>query len=218
MPERELRRSVRFSLSVPIEVIWASREGTTLSEQAEAIEVNVHGALLRMKGRPPARSEIELKNRLTAKVAKARVIGDRPPKYDAVAVELLAPSESFWGITFRLKKTATELRALEDEIKSGGADPRVLQEFRDAVDYVRKTAWAVYEWQDRQYKHKDAGTVLSLLTTERVRRATQLIDATATDLNAHQLLPETPGMQEFAAAIQRMSQRLRGLGTSRATE
>ena len=201
-----------------MEVTWESREGTTHTEQAEAIEVNVHGALLRMKGRPPVRSEIELTNHLTNKVTRARVIGDRPPKFDAVAVELLVPSESFWGVTFRLKKAATELRTLEDEIKSGGADPRVLQEFRDAVDYVRKTAWAVYEWQERQYRHKDAGTVLSLLTAERIRRATQLIDATATDLSAQQLAAETPGMSEFAAAIQRMSHCLQDIGLGSAQD
>jgi len=211
MPGKELRRSARFSLSVPLDVTWQTRQSAIVKEEAEAAEVNVHGALLQMKGRPPAGTEVELTNRFSNKVAKAKVIDLRPPKFDMVAVELLEPSETFWGITFRLKKAAAELRALEEEIKSGGADPRVLQEFRDAVDYVRKTAWAVHEWQERQFKHKDAGTVLSLLTTERVRRATQMIDATASDLNSHEVAPETPGMSEFAAAVQRMSQRLRGM-------
>ena len=211
MPGKELRRSVRFPLSVPLEVTWQTQQSAVVKEEVEAAEVNVHGALLHMKGRPPVGTEVELTNRFSNRTVKAKVKDLRPPKFDAVAVELLEPSETFWGITFRLKKAATELRALEEELKSGGADPRVLREFRDAVDYVRKTAWAVHEWQERQFKHKDAGTVLSLLTTERVRRATQMIDATATDLNAHELVPETPGMSEFAAAVRQMSQRLRGM-------
>jgi hypothetical protein len=80
------------------------------------------------------------------------------------------------------------------------------------VDYVRKSAWAIYQWQERQFKKKDAWTVLSPLTTERVRRATQLNDAIVADFDAAQLNPETPGIAEFAQAVGRIRQRLKDLG------
>jgi len=86
-----------------------------------------------------------------------------------------------------------------------------LQEFREAVDYVRKTAWAVNEWQERQFKHKDTSTVLSLLTSERIRRATQLTDAIAADVETHQLSSENPGVAALLQAIERLNRRLKNL-------
>src|SRR5438105_14019500 len=56
-------------------------------------------------------------------------------------------------------RTSSELVRIEQEIKSGGIDPRILEEFRDSVDYVRKTAWAVQEWQERQLQKHDPQTV-----------------------------------------------------------
>jgi len=212
------RRSARFPLGVPLDVAWRGPENVLAREAAETLEVNTYGAVLRMTTHPPVGTRIELTNRLSQEAAPAHVTGVRPSKLGGVAVELLMPSETFWGITYRLKKAATDLRVLEDELKSGGSDPRVLEEFRDAVDHVRKSAWAVYEWQDRQFKKKDAGTVLSLLTTERVRRATQLNDAIVADLNAAQLTPETPGIAEFAQAVGRIRQRLKDLGIDRPQE
>ena len=211
-PERERRRGVRTPLSVPIEVMWQNRDNVTLREEAETLEVSVYGAILQMKTTPPIGTQIQLTNHFSKEVAQAQVIATRPTKFDAVAVELLVPSETFWGVTFRLKRAATELRTIEEEIKSGGADPQVLREFRESVDYVRKTAWAVYEWQERQFKHKDAATVLSLLTSERVRRATQLNQAIVADLGTHQLTPDSPGIPEFLKAIERTAERLRSEG------
>jgi hypothetical protein len=55
-----------------------------------------------------------------------------------------------------------ELLKLEKDMKdvrSGVMDPRVLREFRDAVDYVRKTAWALQELQERQAQQRDTATV-----------------------------------------------------------
>lgn len=101
------------------------------------------------------------------------------------------------------------MRTIEQEIQKGGADPLVLREFRDAVDFVRKSAWAVYEYQDRQVRHKDASTVLSLLTVERVRRGTQLNADIAADFDAHSLTSETPGIADFLRAVEAVAKRLR---------
>src|SRR6266849_6297588 len=108
-----------------------------------------------------------------------------------VAVELLLQSETFWGLTFRLKKTTSELLRLDHAIKSGSIDARVLREFRDAVDYVRKTAWAVQEWQERQIQHRDTAAVLPLLVRERVRRAVQLCGTVAEDLKGNEITADT---------------------------
>lgn len=179
------------------------------SEDAQALEANLYGATLRMKTHPPVGTKIELTNRLSNETVQAQVVAIRHSKSDAVAVELRLPSETFWGTTFRLKKAAADLRTIEQEIKKGGADPRVLREFRDAVDFVRKSAWAVYESQERQFRHKDASTVLSLLTVERVRRGTQLNNDIAADFDARELTSDTPGIAELLRAVEGVAKRLR---------
>ena len=93
-------------------------------------------------------------------------------------------------------------------MRSGPIDPRILREFRDAVDNVRKTAWAVQEWQERQSRKHDPDTVLPLLTAERIRRATQLCDAITTDSAAHEVTRRTVGIDEFFRAVERVHQNL----------
>src|SRR4029077_19132610 len=137
-----------------------------------------------------------------------------------MAIELLTPSETFWGVTFRLKVAIDDLLKLEKDMKdsrSGAMAPRVLREFRDAVDYVRKTAWALQELQERQAHQRDVATVRSLLTDERVRRATQLSKALASDLDSHDVTDGTAGAAELFRAIEGLNQRLAGLFRAQAS-
>jgi hypothetical protein len=78
----------------------------------------------------------------------------------------------------------------------------VLREFRDAVDHVRKTAWALQELQERQIQQRDTATVRSLLTEERVRRATQLSNALASDLDSREVTDGTIGAADLFRAIE----------------
>src|SRR5260370_12526742 len=96
-------------------------------------------------------------------------------------------------------------------MRSGSLDWRILRESRDGVDNVRKTAWAVKEWQERQSRQRDPLTVLPLLTAEGIRRATQLCDSITTGLAAHEVARETVGIDEFFRAIERVHQSLLAL-------
>jgi hypothetical protein len=192
-----------------VEVRWQGLGGKSVKETAQAMEVSALGGLLDMRTYPSVGSDLELINLLTGDAAQARVVGTRRSKEgDAlrIAVELVAPSETFWGLNFQLRKTSAELVKIEQAIKAGGVDARILEEFRDAVDYVRKTAWAVQEWQERQMQKHDTQTVLPLLTAERIRRATQMSKAIITDLATHEVARETPGIEEFFRAIESLYQ------------
>jgi hypothetical protein len=103
----------------------------------------------------------------------------------------------------RLKKSTADLLDLERTLVSGNIDVRVLREFRDAVDYVRKAAWAVQEWQDRQSKSHDTSTVLPLLMFERIRRATQLCKVIATELEDSSAAEGIPELSEAIEALRR---------------
>jgi hypothetical protein len=94
---------------------------------------------------------------------------------------------------------------------AGNIDPRVLREFRDSVDYVRRTAWAVQEWQERQAQHRDTATVLPLLVTDRVRRATQLCAAIVKDLKEREMTSETAGIEKLLRATEQLPRDLGAL-------
>jgi len=173
----------------------------------------MQGGLLDMKIFPSVGRHMELTNLLSGETYRARVVAIRRKEGQVlgVAVELLIPSETFWGVNFQLKKTSAELLQLEHAIRTGGIDQRILTDFRDAVDHVRKTAWAVQEWQERQITRHDPQTLLPLLVGERVRRAAQLGNSIVSDLTNHEVTRETPGVDQLFDAVQRMQQLLADL-------
>jgi hypothetical protein len=212
------RRSDRYPVVVPVKVKWLEPSGASVIEFAEAKEVNMQGGLLDMRGRPAIGSVVELTNLSSTKTASARVVSLRTSiksEVLGVALELLTPSETFWGVTYRLKMATDGLLKLEKDIRSGGMDTRVLREFRDAVDYVRKTAWALQELQERQAQQRDTATVRSLLTEERVRRAAQLGQALVSDVDSHEVTSATTGVEDLFRVIEGLYQRLAGLFKSR---
>lgn len=112
------------------------------------------------------------------------------------------------ALSERLQKLSTELRELEDVIKSGEVEPRVLREFRDSVDQVRVTAWAVQQWTELQAQKGDAYSVLPLITKERIRRMAKLAEECALDIDATEIEPGTEGIEPLHAAIERLYSRL----------
>jgi hypothetical protein len=194
-------------------VEWQTADGETLRQDAYAREVSAHGGLLQMLQYPDPGQCFSIINVASGQSTMVRAVAIRhSPQGEllGVGVELLAPSESFWGMTFRIKKASNDLQLLEEALRSGGIDQRVLRDFRDAVDYVRKTAWVVYEWQERQLRHRDTATVLPLLTAERIRRATQLAHSIATDLEAHQISLDSPAIADLLQAFAKIQDRLAG--------
>jgi hypothetical protein len=216
--ETDKRRGSRFRVVVPIEASWKGAAGKLVKESAEAKEVNALGGLLDMRIYPSVGSEVKLTNLLSNEATQARVAAVRRSKDGevlGVAVALLVPSEYFWGVNFQLRKASAQLSKIEETIKSGGVDPRILRDFRDAVDYVRKTAWAVQEWQERQLKKHDPQTVVPLIISERIRRATQRSKTITTDLTAHEVTHDTPGIVEFFRAIEILYRRVADLFPAR---
>jgi hypothetical protein len=76
---------------------------------------------------------------------------------------------------------------------------------------VRKTAWAVQEWQEREITHHDPHTLIPLLTSERIRRAAQLGKSIIKDLTSQEVNRDTPGVEQLFEAVTRMHQLLADL-------
>jgi|SRR5579863_6954436 len=101
-----------------------------MKAEAQAKEVDTHGGLLQFlnaEALPTAAAEMKLTNMLSGEEVRARTLTVRRSKGGrvlGVTVELLFPSETFWGLAFRLRKTTAGLLRLEQDIKSEKIDPR----------------------------------------------------------------------------------------------
>jgi hypothetical protein len=107
-----------------------------------------------------------------------------------------------------LEAVSAELKALEPLIRSGEIDGRVLREFREGVDYVRNTAWAIEQWIALRKHKQDPYSVLPMLTLERVRRGTQITHDLSLDLDSTDVTFETPGLEGLFGAVQGLYEKL----------
>jgi hypothetical protein len=112
-------------------------------------------------------------------------------------------------ITARLQKNTEELRAIQQMLTMEGIDPRVLMDFREAVDHVRLTAWGVQQFIELRETRKDPFSAIALLAAERIRRATQLCRDVGMDADAGEVGPDTPGLSELKAEVTSLVNRLK---------
>jgi hypothetical protein len=77
-------------------------------------------------------------------------------------------------ISERLANAITELSALQEPLMTAEVDPRVLSDFRDALNRIRNTAWAAQQSANAPLFDQGEANVASYLTAERVRAAYQL--------------------------------------------
>lgn len=118
------------------------------------------------------------------------------------------------GLSSRLKDAINEMKELESGLKylDKSVDPRLLVEFRDAADHIRSAAWTLQFWVAQHGQGVGTPQLYeSLLTQERIRRATQLCNALLHDLDQPPIAPDplqASKLLELHDALQRLSQRL----------
>jgi hypothetical protein len=214
----ERRKSLRFLVAVPVEASWRNSEGVPVLVQAVAKQVNGNGGFLEMTIYPSVGSRITLTNFLSAESAEARVLAtpsSREGVSHGIVVELITPSESFWGVNLQVKKTSVELQKLEKSLQAEGIDFRLLNEFRDTVDTLRTTALAVQQLREFQLKGRDETEIISMLVSDRVRRTTNLGHELVADLDAGKISNNVKGVDELYDSLEQVCDRLRHLLKSR---
>ncbi|MGE5110095.1 MAG: hypothetical protein ACM3JB_04490 [Acidobacteriaceae bacterium] len=83
----------------------------------------------------------------------------------------------------KLQGLNDELRLLEALLTAGVQfDPRILSEFRETMNRVRTTAWAMQQYIETTANDRDPKKVLTLLAGERVRAAFQICEALRADI------------------------------------
>jgi hypothetical protein len=214
----ERRNAQRFPVTVPIEVSWRGPDGIAIKEQAVARQVNANGGQLEMSSYPDVGNRITLTNFLSAETAEARVLAtpySREGVAHGIVVELIVSSESFWGVNLQVKKASVELQKLEDSLRSEGIDLRVLNEFRDAVDYIRTAAVVVQQLREQQMHGREDGEISLRLTADRIRRATNLCLEVVADMDAGRVTADSKGVDELSQSLEQACDRLRHLLKSR---
>src|SRR5262245_58894474 len=106
-------------VAVPLETSWCGPDGKAVKADAVARQVNTRGGLLEMATYPEVGSSISLTNFLSAVTAEARVLAtpySREGVSQGIVVELVVPSDKFWGVSLQVKKTGLELHSLEESL------------------------------------------------------------------------------------------------------
>jgi len=217
----ERRKGNRFLVTVPIEARWRDPDGVPVLQQAIAKQVNANGGFLEMARYPEVGSRITLTNFLSAETAEARVLAtpnSREGVSHGIVVELITPSDSFWGVNLQVKKTSVELQKLEKSLQSEGIDFRLLNEFRETVETIRTTAAAVQQLRELQLKGRDDSGIISLLVGDRIRRATNLCHELIADLDKGKVPRETKEVEDLYDSLEQVYDRLQHLLKSRRPE
>ena len=108
----------------------------------------------------------------------------------------------------RLKKTNEELKNLQDSVKTGMLNVKVLMDFRKAAERARQASAAVQQWLESQGKGNDPYRLLAQVMAQRVEMATQLVKEVTHDLESGDVDFDTPGLSELTRAVRTLTERL----------
>jgi hypothetical protein len=106
-------------------------------------------------------------------------------------------------VSGQVTRITNELNRLDQLLKAGRVDARVLSEFRYAVDRVRTSGWQVQVWLEG-----DAKALSVLLMEERIRLATRLTQQLASEIVANG--QEFLGLGSLKDAIAKLDEALGG--------
>jgi hypothetical protein len=111
-------------------------------------------------------------------------------------------------LSSRLKKTNEELKNLQDSVKTGMINVKVLMDFRTASERARQASAAVQQWLDSEGKGGDPYKLMAQVMSQRVEMATQLVKDVTRDLETLDVDFDTPGLPELNKAVRNLAERL----------
>jgi len=111
-------------------------------------------------------------------------------------------------VSDRLKSAVKELRQLDKLLVHGDLDPRILSDFRDALNRVRNTAWSAQQYVSLKDAEQDSHSVLTLLAGERIRATYQLCQALEGDLGSADIAFQPGQLLQLCSAARSLTKRL----------
>jgi hypothetical protein len=110
-----------------------------------------------------------------------------------------------------LEKGISELQGLHEVLLSEDLDPRVLADFRDALNRVRTAAWASQQSVARKETDQGPASVLSFLAGERIRAAYQLCLAISDDFKRPDIAVPAGSLIQFYEVVSALTEQLKGI-------
>jgi autotransporter translocation and assembly factor TamB len=114
-------------------------------------------------------------------------------------------------LSSRLMKTNEELKNLQNSVKTGMINVKVLMDFRTATERARQASAAVQQWLDAQGKGTDPYKLMEKVVKQRVEMATQLINDVSVDLESLDIDFDTASLPALNEAVRRLAERLEKL-------
>jgi hypothetical protein len=111
-------------------------------------------------------------------------------------------------IAGRVASAISELRNLEDLLLNDDLDPRLLTDFRDALNRTRNTAWAVQQYLACLTTEADSTTLIQILAAERIRVTYQLGQGLLKDLEQPDLKLQAGQLLELYRVMKDLTARL----------
>jgi len=111
----------------------------------------------------------------------------------------------------RLQKTNEELKNLQDSVRTGMINVKVLMDFRNAVERARQASTAVQRWLENEGKGSDPYRLMSEVVKQRVEMTTQLVKDVTRDLESLDVDFDTPGLPALNGAVRTLAERLQKL-------
>jgi len=111
-------------------------------------------------------------------------------------------------LSSRLKKTNEELKDLQDSVRTGMINVKVLMDFRTAAERARKASAAVQRWLETQGKGADPYQLMAEVMKQRVEMTTQLVKDVTVDLESLDVDYDTPGLPALNQAVRTLAERL----------
>src|ERR1039457_4647538 len=129
----------------------------------------------------------------------------------AVAQVATQPTLGDLHVPSRLESAISELQRLHELLLSGDLDPRVLADFRDALNRVRTAAWAAQQYVARKETDQDSTSVLSFLAGERIRAAHHLCQAISEDLRRTDIEIQAGSLVQLYEVMSALTEQLKGV-------
>lgn len=118
------------------------------------------------------------------------------------------PAAEGTAIGEQISQTLNDLAELEQRLIKDKVDPRLIAQFRDAMEHTRQTALTVQQWVELRSSGSDPFAVLPQLETERMNMLMRLARHVLADIESSGLTEFSEGITELYTAIQQLHKRL----------
>ncbi len=115
-------------------------------------------------------------------------------------------------LTQKIRAATEELNGLQDVVRTGTVDVRVLVEFREAMNHARRASEAVKKWVEEEASNGDPYVAVRFVETERIKSAVEMMRELCHDVDGGGIDFDTPGLSDLRAAAMTLNERLARFG------